>query len=98
MPPGPHAPPDLDPSGPALQKWMPKAELRAPGKALARWDGVVTWKAPGGPFRYLIEEKRHLRFQDVGVVVEQLNRRRADLPENHTRDRLLLLAPHVRPQ
>ena len=77
---------------------MPKAELRAPGKALARWDGVVIGKAPGGPFRYLVEEKRHLRFQDVGVVVEQLNRRRADLPADHTRDRLLLLAPHVRPQ
>ncbi len=98
MPIGPDAPPDLDLYGPTLQKWMPKAELRAPGKALARFDGVVTWKAPGGPFRYLVEEKRHLRFQDVGVVVEQLNRRRADLPANRATDRLLLLAPHVRRQ
>src|SRR5258708_40098067 len=61
MPLEPDAPPDLDLYGPALQKWMPKAELRAPGKALARFDGVVTWKAPGGPFRYLVEEKRHSR-------------------------------------
>ena len=90
--------PDLDLYRPALQKWMPKAEIRAPGKALARFDGIVTWKTPDGPLRYLVEEKRHLRHQDVGVVVEQLNRRRAELPADHADDRLLLLAPHVRPQ
>jgi hypothetical protein len=90
--------PDLDRYLPALQKWMPKAEVRPPGKGLARFDGIVTWKAPDGPLRYLVEEKRHLRHQDIGVVVEQLNRRRADLPAQHTVDRLLLFAPHVRPQ
>jgi hypothetical protein len=90
--------PDLDLYRPALQKWMPKAEIRAAGKALARFDGIVTWKTPDGPLRYLVEEKRHLRHQDVGVVVEQLNRRRAELPADHANDRLLRLAPHVRPQ
>jgi len=89
---------DLDPYGPALQRWLPEVEVRAPGKALGRFDGVVTWKTPKGPLRYLVEEKRHLRHQDIGVVVEQLNRRRADLPAEHADDRLLLLAPHVRPQ
>jgi hypothetical protein len=89
---------DLDQYRPALQKWMPKAEIRAPGKALARFNGIVTWKTLDGPLRYLVEEKRHLRHQDVGVVVEQLHRRRADLPADHANDRLLLLAPHVRPQ
>ena len=96
--PRPEIAPDLDLYRPALQKWMPKAEIRAAGKALARFDGIVTWKTPEGPLRYLVEEKRHLRHQDVGVVVEQLNRRRADLPADHADDRLLLLAPHVRPQ
>ena len=36
--------------------------------------------------------------QDVAVIVDQLNRRRADLPTEHAEDRLLLLAPHVRAQ
>ena len=53
---------------------------------------------PGGTIRYLVEEKRHLRHQDVAVIVDQLNRRRADLPAEHAEDRLLLLAPHVRAQ
>ena len=90
--------PDLELYRPALQKWMPKAEVRPAGKALARFDGIVTWKTPDGPLRYLVEEKRHLRHQDIGVVVDQLHRRRADLPAPHAVDRLLLLAPHVRPQ
>ena len=90
--------PDLDLYRPALQRWMPKAEIRTPGKTLARFDGIVTWKTAHGPLRYLVEEKRHLRHQDVGVIVEQLNRRRADVPAEHADDRLLLLAPHVRPQ
>lgn len=94
----PETPPDLDMYRPALQKWMPKARICAPGQALDRFDGVVKWNTPDGPIRYLVEEKRHLRHQDVGVVVEQLNRRRADLPAGHAKDRLLLLAPHVRPQ
>ena len=96
--PRPAIAPDLDQYRPALQKWMPKAEVRPAAKALARFDGIVTWKTPDGRLRYLVEEKRHLRHQDVGVVVEQLNRRRADLPADHADDRLLLLAPHVRPQ
>ena len=90
--------PDLDVYRPALQKWMPKAEIRAAGKARGHFDGVVTWKAAGGGVRYLVEEKRHLRHQDVGVVVEQLNRRRATLPPGQAGDRVLLLAPHVRRQ
>lgn len=90
--------PDLKPYRPALQKWMPKAEIRPPGKAVARFDGVLTWKTPEGPIRFLVEEKRHLRHQDAGVVVNQLNRRRADLYPEREGDRILLLAPHIRPQ
>src|SRR5712691_4729332 len=96
--PRPDIAPDLDLYRPVLQKWMPKAGIRAAGKALARFDGIVTWKTPEGTLRYLVEEKRHLRHQDVGVVVEQLNRRRAYLPADDAEYRLLLLAPHVRPQ
>ncbi len=94
----PEITPDLDLYRLTLQKWMPKAKLHAPARAVARFDGIVTWETPEGPLRYLVEEKRHLRHQDVGVIVEQLNRRRADLPTEHADDRLLLLAPHVRPQ
>ena len=94
----PAAEPFLDVYRPALERWMPKAEIRATGSARARFDGVVTWKAAGGVVRYLVEEKRHLRHQDVGVVVEQLNRRRATLPPSQAGDRVLLLAPHVRRQ
>jgi len=89
---------DLDAYRPALQKWMPKAEIRLPAKPLARFDAVVTWRTAGGTIRYIVEEKRHLRHQDVAVIVDQLNRRRADLPVEHAEDRLLLLAPHVRAQ
>jgi len=89
---------DLDAYQPALKKWMPKAEIRRPAKPLARFDGIVTWRTAGGTIRYLVEEKRHLRHQDVAVIVDQLNRRRADLPAEHAEDRLLLLAPHVRAQ
>lgn len=90
--------PDLDVYRLTLHKWMPNAEIRAAGKTLPRFDGVLTWKAAGRAIRYLVQEKRHLRHQDVGVVVEQLNRRRADLPPGHAEDRVLLLAPHVRAQ
>jgi hypothetical protein len=48
--------------------------------------------------RYLAVEKRHLRNQDVAVVAEQLNRVRAALPARHAGDRILILAPFVRPQ
>ena len=94
----PAAEPGLDVYRPALQKWMPKAKIRAPGKALVQFDGVVTWKAAGGAVRYVVEERRHLRHQDIGVVVEQLNRYRANLPLGQVGDRVLLLAPHVRQQ
>ena len=94
----PAAEPDLDVYRPALQKWMPKAEIRALEEALVQFDGVVTWKTAGGAVRYLVEEKRHLRHQDVGVVIEQLNRRRATLPPGQAGDRILFLAPHVRRQ
>ena len=90
--------PSLDVYRPALQKWLPKAKIRAAGKALAHFDGVVTWQAAGGAVRYLVEEKRHLRHQDVWVVVEQLNRRRATLLAGQAGDRVLLLAPHIRRQ
>src|SRR4051812_6935455 len=82
----------------ALRNWLPKAEVRAGGKAIAPFDAIVMLKTPVGTVRYLVEEKRHLRYQDIGVVVQQLHRRRADLPPAHTVDRLLLLAPHVRRQ
>ena len=47
---------------------------------------------------YLVEEKRHLRHQDIGFVIARLNRSRADLPPSQAGDRVLLLAPHVRQQ
>jgi hypothetical protein len=84
---------------PALHKWMPKAEIRVPAVPLDGFDAILTWKtAVGGAIRYLVEEKRHLRYQDVAVITDQLTRRRAALPRKHADDRLLLLAPHVRPQ
>src|SRR5688572_14550890 len=89
---------DLDAYRPALQKWLPKVEIRLPGKPLARFDGVITVKTAGPTIRYLVEEKRHLRHQDVAVIVHQLIRRRADLAAGHANDRLLLLAPHIRQQ
>ncbi len=83
----------------ALQKWMPQAEIvREPGGAPGGFDGIVTWKAAGGAVRYLVAEKRHLSNQDIGVVIEQLNRRRATLPAGQAGDRPLLLAPYVRRQ
>lgn len=91
-------PPNLDHYQPALQKWVPKAEIRTPAKLPGRFAGIITWKAGARTVRYLVEEQRHLRHLDVGVVVDQMNRRRAALPPGHTGDRVLLLAPHVRPQ
>jgi len=83
---------------PALQHWMPGAEIRVHEGTNAPFDGFVTWRTAERRIRYLAEEKRHLRHQDAGVVVEQLNRRRAALAPNHAADRILLLAPHIRPQ
>ncbi|MXZ70979.1 MAG: hypothetical protein F4Z04_05655 [Acidobacteria bacterium] len=92
----PEVAPDLDLYRPVLQKWMPTAETRAPHNATVRFDAVITWKAAGGAVRYLVEVKRHLRHQDVGFVIEQLNRYRAILPPGRVVERVLLLAPHVR--
>ena len=90
---------DLEAYEPALQKWMPKGEIRLPAGPLDGFDAILIWKtAVGRTIRYLVEEKRHLRYQDVAVIADQLNRRKADLPAKHADDRLLLLAPHVRPQ
>ena len=94
----PAAEPDLDVYRPALQKWMPRAEIRALRRAPAPFDGVLTWKAPGGAVRYLVEEKRHLRHQDIGFVIAGLNRSRALLPPGRAGDRVILLAPHIRRQ
>ena len=88
---------DLEPYLTLLHQWVPKAQLRAPGKGPAPFDGVLTFNAGDGPRRYLVEEKRHLRFQDVGVIADQMLRRRAALPDR-AQDALLLLAPHVRTQ
>jgi len=48
--------------------------------------------------RYLLVEKRHFRHQDAAVIADQLTRRRAELDRKHARDRILLVAPHVREQ
>jgi len=88
---------DLEPYRALLEKWVPKAQLRAPVKGPAPFDGVLTFNAGRGPKRYLVEEKRHLRFQDVGVIADQMLRRRAALPD-HAQNALLVLAPHVRAQ
>jgi hypothetical protein len=89
---------DFDLYRQALRKWMPKAEIHAAGKALVPFDGVIIWKAPRGSVRYLVDEKRHLRHLDVAVLVDQLNRCRANLPADYRAHRLLILAPHVRQQ
>jgi hypothetical protein len=94
--------PDLEPYRLALETWLPKAAIRTEVPARkghpAPVDGVLTWKANGQTIRYLIEAKRNFRFQDAGVVVEQLNRLRAALPATHADDKLMLLAPHIRAQ
>lgn len=79
---------------PILHKWLPQAKIQA----LPHLDGLMTWKGPAGPVRYLIEEKRHLRHLDAQVVVEQLARLKAALPRNRANDRLMVLAPYIRPQ
>lgn len=89
---------DLDFYRAALDKWMPKAEIRPPAKPLERFDGVVAWRTAVKTIRHLVEVKRHFRHQDAAIVVEQLNRRRAELTGDHRGDRLLILAPHVRAQ
>lgn len=91
-------PADLRPYQPALDAWLPQAVVRPATYALARFDGLLTLRVAGKPVRYLLEEKRHFRHLDAPIVVERLKQRRADLPEAHRGDRLLLLAPYVRDQ
>lgn len=94
--------PDLGPYREVIQTWMPLAAIRAEVPVrTGHWlrpDGVLTWKVNGKTIRYLVEAKRNFRFQDAGVIVEQLHRLRAALPAAYTGDKLLLLAPHVRAQ
>ena len=89
---------ELDLYRPVLQRWMPKAEIRPARQAAVRFDGMVIWTHANTKVRYLVEAKRHLRHQDIGVVVQQALLKKADLPRAHADDRLLLLAPHVRVQ
>lgn len=89
--------PQLEPYHRLLHKWMPGARLRLPKGLLGRFGGVLAWEAPVGSIRYLVEERRHLRQQDVRVVIEQMKRRRAELAAE-PEAKLLLMAPHIRPQ
>lgn len=91
--------PHLQPYLAHLATWMPGAETRAPKAAakLARFDALLAWKGPKGTIRYLIEEKRHLQNQDVGVIIDQLKRWQDQLPPAERGARLLLVAPTVRP-
>jgi hypothetical protein len=89
---------DLDLYRPALDKWMPRIEVRPPTGPLARFDGLLAVRIGGKAVRYLVEEKRHFRHLDAAIVAEQLHRWRAALPRTHADDRILLLAPHVREQ
>ena len=66
------AAPDAEPSRPVILKWMPNAQIR-PVQSAGRFDGVLGWKTPDHAIRYLIEEKRHLPHQDIGVVVQRLH-------------------------
>lgn len=90
--------PELDLYRGALETWIPKAQIRLPAVPLGRFDGTLAWRAAGKTIRYLVEVKRHFRHQDAAVIAEQLNRRRAELTDDHRGDRLLLLAPYVRAQ
>lgn len=88
---------DLEPYRGLLRTWVPNGQLRAPARPNP-FDGVLTLDVGQGDRRYLVEEKKHLRFQDAAVIADQMLRRRAALPPEHAADGLLLLAPHVRVQ
>jgi hypothetical protein len=88
---------DLEVYRPALDKWMPRAELATPGP-LPHFDGLLALRVDGRTIRYLVDAKRHFRYLDAAVVAEQLNRWRAALPRTYANARILLLAPHVREQ
>ncbi len=92
--PRPTVRPDFEPYRARLKDWVPKGQMRR--RAGPLFDGVFTFDDDHGPRRYLVAEKRHLRFQDAAVIADQMRRRRAELPPEHAADGLLLLAPHVR--
>ena len=94
--PRPNGRTDFEPYRALLKTWVPKGQLRRHGGP--PFDAVFTCDGHHGPRRYLVAEKRHLRFQDAAVIADQMRRRRAELPPEHAADGLLLLAPHVRAQ
>jgi len=94
----PPAAADLALYRPALDPWMPKADVRPLAVPLTRFDGWLAMRVAGRAVRYLVKEERHFRHQDAAVVAERLIRWRAALPRPRTGDRVLLLAPHVREQ
>ena len=81
-----------------LQAWMPRVRIGPPTKGMPPADGVIEWKGPLGPVRYVVEEKRHLRHQDAAIIAEQLRHWRAVFARHADPARMLLLAPHIRPQ
>ena len=91
--------PPLEPYFALLATWMPGVDIGVvqPHAARDRFDAALTWKGPRGAIRYLAEEKRHLLNQDVRVVIDQLERWRAELPADERRAKLLVVAPAVRP-
>ena len=92
--------PPLEPYFALLATWIPGVDTGVVEQLHAgrgRFDAALTWKGPRGTIRYLLEEKRHLPNQDVRVVVDQLERWRAELPATERRAKLLVLAPAVRP-
>lgn len=92
--------PPLEPYLALLATWMPRVDtgpVEQPRAARGRFDATLTWKGPRGAIRYLLEEKPHLPAQDIRVVIDQLQRWRAELPAAERRAKLLVLAPAVRP-
>jgi hypothetical protein len=80
-----------------LDRWFPGAELRFDtGPDLGR-DGLLLWRAAGRQHRYLLLEKCHFKHLDAAVVANQVVRD-AGRPGPNAGERVLLLAPHIRPQ
>ncbi len=77
---------------------MPGAKIRPPNKRLPPVDAIIEWKGPQGPVRYVVEWKAHFRYQDAAVIAEQLKHWRAAFTRQAHPARMLLLAPHIRPQ
>lgn len=96
----PRANRDVDRYRPLLERWLPGHAVTA-GRGHAdatAFDDLLTWKGKGGRVRYAVTERRHLRNQDVQVVIEQIAQQRRQLPPARRDVRVLLVAPHVRPQ